>query len=107
VIGAGAVAATSPALRVFGFPDTDPSGKALARLAGERDIALGLLVVAMRDHGAAFRAAGLASAGVDAADAVSLTVAALRQAEIRLAALLGAVSGGAAAIAGLWAVRRL
>lgn len=107
MIGAGAVAATGPSLRLLGFPDTDPAGMALARLAGERDIALGLLVLAMRDDPAALRATGLASAGVDAADAVSLTTAAFRQPQIRLAGLLGAVSGGAAAVAGLWAVRRL
>src|ERR1700742_3017100 len=81
-IGVGAVLATRPALKALGFEATDTSTRALARLAGGRDIAIGLLAFAARDDPAALRAAP--------APAVQVTL-----------------SGGAAAAVGAWAVRRL
>ena len=51
-------------------------GCALGRIAGGRDIALGLLALAARDDSKALRIAALAGAAVDAADAVTFGVAA-------------------------------
>ncbi len=106
-IGVGALLATRPALRVLGFPGTDASGHALARLAGGRDLALGALTLATRNDIAALRALALAGASLDAADALTLGLAGQKQEELRLAGIAGVVSGGAAALAGAWAWRRL
>jgi hypothetical protein len=105
-IGVGALLATGPALRALGFPPADGAARSLARLAGGRDIALGLLAIAARDDRRALRTATLVAAAVDAADAVSLGLAGADPAT-RKAGLLGSASGGSAALAGLWAWRRL
>jgi hypothetical protein len=105
-IGVGAVFLTRPALKALGFAETDAAGLALGRIAGGRDIALGLLALAARDDRKALRIAALAAAAVDASDAVTFGVAA-REPIARRAGLAGVVSGGAAAIAGAWAWRRL
>jgi hypothetical protein len=106
-IGAGALLATRPALGALGFPGTDASGHALARLTGSRDLALGALALAARDDTAALRAVTLAAVAVDAADALTLGLAGRRHAELRLAGIGGVLSGGSAALAGTWAWRRL
>jgi hypothetical protein len=105
-IGAGALFATRPALRALGFRETDAVGLALGRIAGGRDIALGLLALAARDDRKALRIAALAGAAVDASDAVTFCVAA-RDPLARRAGIAGVLSGSAAAIAGAWAWRRL
>lgn len=105
-IGVGAVFATGPALKLLGFAETDTAGTALARIAGGRDIALGLLALAARDDRKALRIAALAGAAVDASDAVTFGVAA-RDPLARRAGIGGVVSGSAAAVAGTWAWRRL
>ena len=106
-LGFGALMTTGPALRVLGFPGTDTTGHALARLAGGRDLALGALTLAARDHTAALRAFVLAGASLDAADALTLGLAGQKDSELRLAGIGGFVSGGSAALAGAWAWRRL
>jgi len=105
-IGVGAVFATRPALKALGFAETDAAGTALGRIAGGRDIALGVLALTARDDRKALRIAALAGAAVDAADAVTFGVAA-RDPGARRAGVSGVVSGGAAAITGTWAWRRL
>lgn len=105
-IGVGALLATRPALRALGFPETDAAGRTLARLTGGRDVALGLLAFAARDDRGALRTATLVGAAVDATDALSLGAAA-GDPDTRPAGAIGFVSGGAAALAGLWAWRRL
>jgi hypothetical protein len=105
-LGLGTLLATRPALRALGFKDTDEGGEALAQLAGGRDLALGALTLASRDDPASFRALILAAAALDAADAFSLGLS-VRNPETRLAGVGGIVSGSAAALAGLWAWRRL
>lgn len=71
-----------------------------------RDLALGALTLVSRDDPATFRALILAAAALDAADAFSLGIS-VRNPETRLAGVGGIVSGSAAALAGLWAYRRL
>jgi hypothetical protein len=105
-LGAAALFATRPTLRALGFAETDGTGRTLAKLAGGRDLALGLLALAARDEAARLRAVVLTSAVLDAADAVSLGLAA-REPDARRAGLGGALSGSAGAIAGAWAWRRL
>jgi hypothetical protein len=105
-IGVGALLATGPALKVLGFSETDVSGRALARLAGSRDVALGLLTILARDDPRGLRVATAASAALDAADALSFGIASADP-SARRAGLLGFTSGSAAALSGLWAWRRL
>ena len=105
-LGVGALFATRPALKVLGFAETDAAELALGRIAGGRDIALGLLALAARDDRRALRIAALAGAAVDASDAVTFGVAA-KDPIARRAGIGGVVSGSAAALAGGWAWRRL
>jgi hypothetical protein len=105
-IGAVALLATRPALKVLGFEASDTSARALARIAGGRDIAVGLLTFAARDNRAALREISAAAAAVDLGDAVCFGIAGRDPAAGR-AAVQGILSGGAAAAVGAWAVRRL
>jgi hypothetical protein len=105
-LGVGALFATRPTLKVLLFGETDAVGRALAKLAGGRDLALGAMTLAARDDVAMLRTVTLAAAVLDAADAFSLSLAA-RNGETRLAGLGGVLSGGGAAIAGVWAWRQL
>lgn len=105
-IGVGALLVTRPALKALGFAETDAAGIALGRIAGGRDIALGVLAIAARDDPKALRIAALAGAAVDASDAITFGVA-TRDPAARRAGLGGVVSGSAAAIGGAWAWRRL
>jgi hypothetical protein len=105
-IGVGALLATRPALKALGFEASDTSARALVRIAGGRDIVIGLLTFAARDDRAALREASAAAAAVDLGDAICFGIAGRDPAAGR-AAVQGILSGGAAAIVGAWAVRRL
>jgi len=105
-IGVGALVATRPALKMLGFGHPEQAGMALAKLAGGRDVALGTLTLAAHDDARRLRTLLLVSSACDVADAVGLGLSA-RYPETRRAGLGGIVSGSAAALAGLWAYRRL
>jgi hypothetical protein len=105
-LGVGALFLTRPTLKALLFGETDAVGRALAKLAGGRDLALGALTLAARDDAAALRTIVLTGAVLDAADALALGLAA-RDPDTRLAGLGGVASGGGAALAGIWAWRRL
>jgi hypothetical protein len=106
-IGCGALLKTRPALRAAGFPETDAAGRSLARLTGGRDLVLAALVLASRNDRSTLRAMTLASAAVDAGDALTLGLAARGSDDLKLAGTVGVLSGGSAALAGAWAWRRL
>jgi hypothetical protein len=105
-MGVGIFLATRPALRALGFGEVNAGGEALAKLGGGRDLAIGTLTLAARDDRRALRHALLVSSACDLADAVALGISA-RHPETRKAGIGGVLSGGAAAVAGLWAWRRL
>jgi hypothetical protein len=105
-LGVGALFFTGPTLKAMLFGETDAVGRSLAKLAGGRDLVLGLMTLAARDDAATPRRLTAVATGLDAADAVSLGLAA-RDRDKRTAKLAGAVSGGGAALAGAWAARRL
>jgi hypothetical protein len=105
-IGAGALLATRPALRVLGFEASDTSARALTRIAGGRDIALGLLTLAAREDRARLLEVAAVAAAVDLGDALCFGIAGRDPAAGR-AAVQGILTGGAAAAVGAWAVRRL
>lgn len=105
-LGVSALLAPRPALKALGFPETDGTSVALTRLVGTRDIAVALLTLAARDDLGPLRTATAVSAAVDAADALALGLAG-RDPAARRAGTVGILSGGSAALAGLWAWRRL
>jgi hypothetical protein len=105
-IGVGALLATRPALKVLGFEATDTSARALARLAGSRDIALGLLTFAARDDRERLLEAAAVATAVDLGDAIAFGIAGRDPAAGR-AAVQGILSGGGATVVGAWALRRL
>lgn len=105
-VGVGALLATRPALKALGFDASDSSARALTRIAGGRDIALGLLTIAARDDRARLRETTTVTAAVDLGDAICFGIAGRDPAAGR-AAVQGILSGGAATAVGAWAVRRL
>jgi hypothetical protein len=105
-LGVGVLFATKPVLRAMQFGEPGAAGEALAKIGGGRDLALGLVTLAARDDRETLRTLLLAGVALDAADAFSLGLAA-RDPETRGAGLGGVVAGSAAALAGLWAWRRL
>ena len=105
-MGLGIFFATQPALRALRFGSTDAQGEAMAKLGGGRDIAIGAMTLAARNDPGALRTTILVSSICDAADAIALGVA-TRNPDTRAAGIGGILSGGAAAVAGLWSWRRL
>jgi hypothetical protein len=104
-IGVGALLATRPALKALGFDASDTSARSLARIAGGRDIAIGLLTFAARDDRLALREVTAVAAAIDLGDAIAFGIAGRDPAAGR-AAVQGILSGGVAAIVGVWATRR-
>jgi hypothetical protein len=105
-MGIGIFLATGPAVRWLGFGEPGPTGLALAKLGGGRDIAIGALTLAARDDRQMLRTALLISSACDLTDAVALG-ASTHHPETRKAGIGGVFSGGIAAAAGFWAYRRL
>lgn len=105
-IGIGAFALTGPALRALGFDDASPAAIAMARLAGGRDIALGLHALSVRDEPEALRRATAITTAVDAGDAIAF-VALGRQRGLDRATVLNAGLAGGAVVAGSWVSSRL
>jgi hypothetical protein len=105
-IGTATFLATGPAMRAGGLGEVNATGRAVGKVAGGRDLALGLLTFAVRDDREALRTVALAAALLDAADAAAFSFAAVEP-ETRTGGALGVLVGGAAALLGFWAFRRL
>jgi len=105
-IGLGTLLATDPALRALGFAEVGAGGRALARLAGARDLVLGAATIAVREDPRKLRAATALGAALDAADAVAFALAP-RDPETAEAGVRGVLAGAGAALAGAWAARRI
>lgn len=106
-IGIGAFALTRTALRGLGFEEPSGATVALARLAGGRDIALGLHALRAGGDRERLREATALGVAVDAGDAVAFAAALAGGDGIGRTAALNAPLGAAAAIAGAWALSRL
>jgi len=106
-IGVGAFARTRPALRLAGFERPDASSVVLARLAGARDIALGVLLIAVRDDPARLSGAAALATAVDAADAIAFGAALAGRDGIDRTALRNLPVAGAAVVAGSWITAQL
>jgi hypothetical protein len=100
-IGAGIWAAPDLAGRALGFGRLDPKARALARLAGTRDIALGALALVALEDVDRTRAIVATNAVVDAGDAVTFGLALTRGEGIGAAAGLGVLTAGVATVSGL------
>ncbi len=74
-IGVGAFFFTRKALAALGFSEPSGAAVALARLAGGRDIALGLHAIAVRDDREALKQSTAIGAAVDAGDAIAFGAA--------------------------------
>lgn len=106
-IGIGALALTRPALRFLGFADPAGASVALARLAGGRDIALGVHGLLVRNDAARLREATLLGAAVDAGDAGAFAAALLSRDGIDRTAWMNLPIAGSAVVAGAWVASRL
>jgi len=104
-IGLGLMLAPERALEVLGFPDAGPGAAVISRIAGVRDIVLGMNTILALDDPVRLRAASLANAGADAGDALTFTLA--LGGESDSAAKRGIAAAAPAALASIWAARRL
>ncbi len=104
-IGMGMLAAPGPALRALGFADAGAATVAVARIAGGRDLVLGILTLAALDDATRLRAVTVANAAADAGD-VAAFAGALRAGE-SAAGRRGIAAALPAMIAGAWAAWRL
>jgi hypothetical protein len=105
-LGSAIVVATDPALAALGFERREPLTRALARLAGSRDLALGAIAMTATGEDGLRRAA-LAGAACDASDAVAFGLAAIERGELDRATLGGVGSALVATAAGVWALAAL
>jgi len=105
-LGMAIFLATRPTLRAMRFPEPGPTGVALAKLGGSRDIAIGALTLGALSDPDRLRTVLLVSNLCDLADASAFAFAA-RDPQMRLPGVTGVLSGAAAAAAGFWAWRRL
>jgi hypothetical protein len=106
LIGIALALAPRAALGALGFARPTAATIAVSRLAGGRDIVLGVAAVAAAENPGRLRAASLANAAVDAGDALTFA-ASLDDPATRSAALRGLGAAVPAALAGAWVVWRL
>ncbi len=106
-IGIAALALTRPALRVLGFDDPHPATVVLARMAGVRDVALGVHALSVIDDTAKLREASVIGAVVDAGDAFAFGAALAAREGIDHVALKNLPIAGSAVVAGAFVASRL
>jgi hypothetical protein len=104
-VGLGALTATRPALRLLGLGEEDGT-VVLARMAGIRDIALGMHALSVRDDASALAQASWLAALADAGDAAAFGALAPRRGLDRTV-LMNFPAAAFAAVAGAWVGARL
>jgi hypothetical protein len=104
-IGIGALAATRPVLRLLGLGTADGT-VVVTRLAGIRDVALGLHALAARDDPGALSRAVALGALSDAGDAAAF-LALTRVRGVDRTVLMNAPPAVYAAVAGAWIATRI
>jgi hypothetical protein len=105
VIGLGLLAAPEPALRALGFSGTTSATVTVGRIAGVRDLVLGLVTLTALTDPERLRVATLANAAADAGDAIAFALA--MGTEERTAGSRGIAAALPAALAGVWVAWRL
>lgn len=106
-IGIGAVALSRPVLRAIGFGEPAGGTVALTRLAGGRDIAIGVQTLWARGDPATLHKSVLLAAAVDAGDAAAFAIGFVRGDGITRAAVMNLPFAAAAAAAGIYFAGRL
>jgi hypothetical protein len=106
-IGAGLMLAPERVLGALGFERASEATIAVARLAGVRDIVLGVAQATATGDRGRLRRSSLACAAADAGDAAVFGSALLRGGSLRRAGARGLAAAGPATLAGLWAAWRL
>jgi hypothetical protein len=104
-IGVGMLVAPEPALRALGFADVSPATAAISRIAGIRDLILGVLTLVGLEDPVRLRTATVANAVADAGDTLTFALA-LGRGE-RAAGARGLAAALPATVAGLWTAWRL
>ena len=104
-IGLGLLAAPDQAMRALGFTGVSSATVAVGRVAGVRDLVLGIATLAALNDRDRLRVATLANAVADAGDTFAFG-AALGASE-RAAGLRGVAAALPAAVAGAWTAWRL
>jgi hypothetical protein len=104
-IGVGMLAAPELSLRALGLTEVRPATVMVSRIAGIRDLVLGVATLAALEDRDRLRAATLASAVADAGDTFAFGLA-LGTTE-RTAGARGIAAALPAAVAGAWTVWRL
>lgn len=99
------LAAPQLSLRLMGFPGANRATVTIARVAGGRDVIMGVATLRSLDDRERLRAANLANAAADGADSVAFALA-LRAGETT-AGIVGMSAAVPATLAGLWAAWRL
>jgi hypothetical protein len=103
--GIAMLAAPQPALRALGFSEVGPATTAVSRIAGVRDLVLGVVTLTALDDSDRLRAASVANAVADAGDSLAFGLA--LNTEERAAGSRGIVFALPAAVAGAWTAWRL
>jgi hypothetical protein len=106
-IGAAALADTRRALELLGFERPGGATVTLARMVGGRDVALGLHALAGASDPVELRRAALIGGLVDGVDTLAFAGALVGRKGIDRTAIANAPLGAAAAVASIWALRRL
>lgn len=106
-IGLGLIASPEIAMRMLGFPRYEPGTLVVSRIAGARDIVMGVATLLALGDRRRLAAAHLANAAADAGDAATFTAALASGGELRGTAVRGLSAAVPATIAGLWAAARL
>jgi hypothetical protein len=104
-IGAGMLIAPERSMRILGFSEASPATQAVGRLAGVRDLVLGVATLGALDDRQRLLNSTIANATADAGDAVTFALA-LGQGE-RDAGLRGLAAALPATLAGIWVAHRL
>jgi hypothetical protein len=99
------LAAPELALRALGFSEVSAATKAVARIAGIRDLVLGLVTLAALDDPERLRTATIANATADAGDTAAFSIAV--GSDERTAGVRGVAAALPATAAGLWTAWRL
>lgn len=105
-LGVAICAFTRPALAGLGFERPDAAAIALARLAGGRDIALGLHGLAARDDRARLAESSMIATAVDAGDGLAFA-AAIASGEVGRRTLVNVPLIAVAVVAGSFVTARL
>ena len=104
-LGVACLVAPRLVLRLLGFPDGSPTERAFARMLGVRDVSMALVLLATATHPASHRRAMRIAGLVDLGDVAAVAAGAVRDPELRPAAVRNLPLAGGSAVFSLLAAR--